>query len=431
MTLRTDLNVVPLPSPLPNWGGLVGANKIQIDPNFGSKIVRLTDATLNKNGTIQTADDAEDGIWNTNDTLIAVKNTGGGRIIFNFNPTTMQGSRTNLPNYGASRFSGVSPNVYYEILKTKITQYTFTLTGTKWSAKGVTLCDFANILPSGYKVTWTGTFGLAHDDSTVVVAFSNKGAQGTGSNICVYRVGAGYRMLDTQSSLISGQWGAVGKAVLNSANYKFPFTLHEANACPNPTYATLGPAATPGVPDIDDTLLWTIDSLNINEVMTDGHAARGMQHIYPGGVGGGGLACFNYTNVTKTGKSLVIPTQNLPAGYTGDRHFGFGKFDPNDQSIIWATSLNTKGITAAWENEVFGYDVVKGVVYRACHTFGSGKSTFFDTLNTMGCASQSGNFVAFSSDIMQSLGTTSGKESSKATSTDIFRGDVFVVQVGD
>jgi len=422
MNLRTDLDIVQLPNPIPNWGGLYGANITQRDPNFGTVIVRLTDANTSNNLSAQTADEAEAGIWNTNDTVIAVRNTMGGSILYSFDPATMQGQKTNLARYGDVRFSGVNPNVFYELSKTQVTQLTLTNNNGVWSTTSVPVCDFANILPVGFKVNWKGTFGMSQDDSTFTVAFS-EGVQETGFHVCVYRVGAGYRMLDTKAGKISGQWGPVGSVVLTSHNYKFPFLLHEANSSPNPAYATIGAAK--GVPD---TMLWVLDSLDIFEVMCTGHAARGMKHIYPGGLGGGNVACFAYTNVNKSGMTTVIDPKKLPPHYTGDRHFGFGKYDPNDASIIWSSSLTTANpFGAAWENEVFGYDTVAGVVYRACHTFNSGKSTEFITLNAMACASQTGRFVAFNSDMMGTLGSTTGNP--QGTLGVDCRGDVFIVQV--
>ena len=420
--MRTDIAVVPLPSKLPNFGGLLGMNITQVDPDFGTTIIRATDSSINT-AALQTADEAQAGIWSVDDSLLITRNNNGGSQILSF--INGKFADTKLPHYAPIRFSGVTPNVFYEIVKSKVTQFTLSQVNGKWTTKTKDICDFANILPSGFKVKWVGTFGMSLDDSTFCVAFS-EGPQQTGFHTCLFRVGSGYRMLDTHSGMISnvGGWGPTGPAVLTSPNFKFPFSLHESNCTPNPKYATLGASA-----GVSDTMVWAVDTLNINEVMCTGHAARGVSHIYPGGVGGGNVACYAYTDVSKTGRTLVLDPKQLPPGYIGDRHYGFGKFDPNDNSIIWSSSLNLKGITAAWENEVFGYDIVKKVVYRACHTFGSGKSPYFITLNTMACPSQTGKDVAFSSDMMQTLGTTTGKESSKAGPKDIFRGDVFIAQV--
>jgi len=60
-------------------------------------------------------------------------------------------------------------------------------------------------------------------------------------------------------------------------------------------------------------------------------------------------------------------------------------------------------------------------VNRACHTFDSNKSPQFIVLNAIGVPSQSGKFIAFTSDIGQSLGTDP---------KGVPRGDVFIVKAG-
>jgi hypothetical protein len=325
----------------------------------------------------------------------------------------------------------VQSNVFYQLQKSKIDKVVLTNTNGVYTVKAMPVYDFLNILPkhadgTPFVVKWAGTFGMSVDDSTLVVAFS-EGVQQTGFNTCVFREGkpGGYRMLDTHTGLITGQWGDVGAAVLTGPSFKFPFDLHESTCSPNPQWGTIGPSS-----GVSDTIVWNLGTLNLTEVECTGHAARGYNHIYPGGMGGGQLACFAYTNTTKAGRTTVIPPANLPPGYVGDRHYGFGQFDPSDSSIIWASSLNTAGISAAWENEVYGYDPVKGVAYRVCHTFNSGKSLQFITLNAIACASPVVNgrqYIAFTSDAMGSLGSISGKQ--VGTPGKDARGDVFVAEV--
>src|ERR1017187_5758994 len=136
MSLRTDLLVTPLPSPLPNWGGLKGANIIQTDPDFGTRIVRITDAATNANGTVQTADTSESGMWNKDATLLFVGTTGGASILYSFNPTTLQGAKVTLPHFGGQVvFSGVQPNVFYQLQKSKIDRVVLTNTNGVYTVK--------------------------------------------------------------------------------------------------------------------------------------------------------------------------------------------------------------------------------------------------------------------------------------------------------
>ena len=425
MLLRTDLEIVQLPSPLPNFGTLLGKNTIQTDPNFNTKIVRLTDTSTKKGRSLTTADSPEAGIWNKDDTMLLV----GQKIIIQFNPTTMQGSVLPvLPSVAAGKacFSRVDPSILYILENhTKINKLTFALINGVWTYKTTELiADMAAILPAGFKPLWTGQFVVSNDDTTFMVGYSEQG-QGTGHNVCVWQsghgVGKGYRMLNTQTGAITGDWGPVGMGI----GQTWGWALHDCSMTPNPAYANLSmwaPAGTPTHPS-----LWNIPTLSVTPFISGGHHCKGMLHLY-NPTSGGQFKELPYSDLTK--HRLVVPLAGLPGNqkppqkYQGDQHSGFGLIDPNDNSIFWCANASVPQIipfTSCWMGEIFGYSVTTGVVQRACHHFNSGKSKVFDVQNAIACPSQTGKFVAFTSDIMGTLGTE--PEGGP-------RGDVFVVQVG-
>lgn len=430
VTLRTDLDVVPLPQPLPNFGNLYGKNIIQKDPDFGTKIVRLSDGRDWNYKSIQTSDSAYAGIWNKDDTLISPVATGEMRLLYQFNPSTMQGSLLPWRTTGHVCFSRTSAETLYTLLGTIVYKNVFKMVSNVWTFVSSTkVCDFANILPSSFKTKWSSTFTISSDDSTFAIAFS-EGIQDTAYLVCVYQKGhgtskgvdKGYRLLDTHTGLITGGWGAVGTCVLDSP-IKLPFYLHEVQTTPNNLYVSLCPIAKTA----DTNLIWTVDTLSITDLQMGAHQALGMEHAYGGGAGGGQLTECPYILPVRPYRNIVT---KLPASYHGDRHFAFGKLDIEDQSIVWASSGGsnvTVPITSTWDSEVFGYDIAKGIVYRACHTFNSDQSLQFIVLNAVACPSQSGKFVAFTSDIQGSLGSTSG--STEGTLGVDARGDVFIVKV--
>ncbi|MFZ0563791.1 MAG: hypothetical protein WAM43_19435, partial [Terriglobales bacterium] len=98
---------------------------------------------------------------------------------------------------------------------------------------------------------------------------------------------------------------------------------------------------------------------------------------------------------------------------------------PGGHTIIWGcnqTKVKPGDLfTFAWQNEIIGYDVTSGEVYRLCHTHNSGFSQP-PNINV----SQNGRFIAFTSDMMGTLGTTDGKEPMLGKNC---RTDVFVVRV--
>lgn len=430
--MRTDLAIVQLPAKLPNFGGALGKNTIQVDPDFGQQIVRLSDASDWKSSTIKTADGASAGLWNHNDTMFLARATGGWPVLYQFNPTTMQGTRVPLlvMNSGNTNFcfSRVNAAVLYAMQGTKINRIQFTKdTSGNWVSPTTTtlVCDFAKVLPTGFVVKSSSAFLISYDDTTFGVALSD-GLQNTAIYCCVYQTGhagAGYRVLNTQTGTLSGGWGTLGPVFLSSPTFSFPFTMHEFWMTPNPEYATIVPYKTKGT-----QLIWHIPSNTVVDPSNSGHQGYGMLHLYAGGPGGGQIAEFAYSNLAKR---LVIPTNLTPANqtpkqtYQGDQHFAIGHVDSLDNTIVWVSSQWTPvtgspmTFTSAWMNEVRGIRITDGVVFRACHTFNSGLSKEFITQNAIAIPSQSGRLVAFSSDIMQTLGTDPNGN---------LRGDVFVVR---
>ena len=234
-------------------------------------------------------------------------------------------------------------------------------------------------------------------------------------------------MLDTTTGTVTGDWGTTGTATITTTEgLAFPFDLHETEMTPNPLYLCFNPISS--VADTD--VVWTIAGLSCVDQDAGSHKAKGYLHTYPGG-GGGQLKEIPYVSPTQPYRS-VVPT--LPAHFTGDRHFGFGEIVTNDAGYVWATTgANTpQPFGAAWEGEVFGYAIATGVVYRACHTFNSFKSPTFIVANAIGIASQTGNFVAFTSD-WGGVGTVGPLGSTSGGATGVIggnaRGDVFIVAI--
>ena len=134
-SLRTDLNIQQLPGTLPNVGGLHGANTIVTDPDFGTSIVRLTDGLTSPANfsSLQTADNASAGIWNSNDTMLLVDNNFGKRFLFQFNPTTLQGTQLPYTTTSSFCFARTAPGILYTLNGTQITQNVFTLVSDVWT----------------------------------------------------------------------------------------------------------------------------------------------------------------------------------------------------------------------------------------------------------------------------------------------------------
>lgn len=433
MSLITNLDIIPLPVPIPNVGGLSGANTIVLDPDFGTKICRLTDAFSGDatGKSMQTANDANHMLWNTDDTMFVAQNTTGYSYIFQFDPVGLQG--TSLPGIytGALEFSSVSNNILYNLAPisspTVVNQLTFALVSGTWTLQSTKqICDFANILPNNFNSQWHGSFYHSLDDTTFCASFSQN-EQETAYLLCVYKVGYGYRMLNTQTGEIIGDWGAVGSWIQNTPYNNF--YIHDAYQTPNSNYAVLSISNNSG----SGYVIWNLSTLNLLYSDGLGNQARGYLGYYCETPGGGEWQYILYANAAS---SLLLSPTNLPANqiprqdYEGDQHGGFGSISQTDASIFWVTSSSkVTSFTSCWMNEVRGYATnatsLGGPVYRACHTFNSGQSTESIVAAAVGVPSQTGNFVAFTSDWFGTLGSNTGTADGVVGKN--ARGDIFIV----
>jgi putative Ig domain-containing protein len=446
MAFRTDLEIVQLPGTLPNVGGLVGANTIVTDPDFGATIVRLTDGNAGAGNylSMQSVDDPSGrSMWNTDDTLLIVRDTGSNGWLYQFNPATLQGTQlgTSAPYKvnGHYCFSRVNPGVLYVVNGSVLSAMTFAKVAGAWTYQSTAeICDFADILPDGFVVNWIGSVTISQDDLIFSVAFS-QGPQDTGFYECLYKPGSGFRMLNTQTLAVTGQWGEIGTVTLENTDLT-NFLLHNSAQSPNPNYTTLSPVGE------SSGFIWPNEGLVLTQTGLSGHHGLGFLGIYCGGPGGGQFAQALYA--TPTVHTPIIPKQAGPPGlpsyqspaqsYTGDQHSAFCPIDIEDGALLWVTNGKPSvfPFTSCWMGELRGIDVTgrisgqQGTVYRACHTFNSELSPQYIVTNALVGVSQTGNFVAFTSDwggsgTVGPLGSTSG--ASTGTIGVDARGDVFIV----
>jgi len=186
---RQDVNIAPLPSPIPTVGGLTGAGTVVTPTDFSLPICRLSDATFdpsipNHTMIADAGGSGDETLFNTNSTLAIIGGSGGQGypISFSFNGTSCTVSRLYASNpswtaHGGWYFTNDDPGWSYvnpfllfivDPTNPAIDSYNmagFSPMGTPPS--NVTLFDFragqtgawgttsSNCLPSNYTMTWS------------------------------------------------------------------------------------------------------------------------------------------------------------------------------------------------------------------------------------------------------------------------------------
>ncbi|MGA9685456.1 MAG: Ig domain-containing protein [Candidatus Sulfotelmatobacter sp.] len=440
---RTDFGVVQVPSP-PSVGNLLGANTIVTDPDFGNRIVRITDAHTNphahfKNRTYfsSSSGSADENLWNLDSTLLVVQDTGANSFPFTFDPSTLQAARMYVSRFPDTnglmlRYSGnwsrVDPNVFYTFEGTNIRKYDFTDRTNPPSAQPV--ADFksgSNCLPAGFSATWSDNGGVGGDDTVFGMVYSNRGPQGTGTYAVVYKVGSGCSMLNTETGHVTGDWGASG-----TINIADRWTIHNAKLSKDGNWLIIARDLCTSFSCTQAPYFWQIGTTNVNSCgdggSCSGHWTEGNSHW----VNNDNSPMSNQViRSLAQANSVSNLTFRFPADITTpfDQHQSWNNVDPDDSLPFFSSTWSTiSPFPAPWYNEIIAV-AADGTdkTWRFGHTFITTKSQRFSTSYAIGSVSQDGKFFMFSSDWMGTLGSESGGKACTIGSD--CRGDVFVIEL--
>lgn len=441
---RTDLDIVQIPRTPPSVGNLSGANTIVTDPDFGSRIVRITDANTNpdsifRNRTYVTAasGSADENLWNIDSTLLILQDTGTYAYPFKFNPSTLQAARMYVSSFPATNglqlpyggvWSRVNPSVLYTHSGTSVSKYDFTDQTHPPSPQPV--YDFTssrNCLPAGFKETWKTTGGVSDDDSVIGMGYSNRGGQGTGVYVVAYKAGSGCSVLNTQTGQVAGDWGARG-----TINIEDRWTIHNVKMSKDGNWMVIMAQICTSFTCMKSPYFWQIGTTNVSSCgdgkKCGGHWTEGYTHW----VNNDNSPLSNQViRSMAESKITSLLTYRFPSRMTGplDQHQSWNNVDPADTLPFFSTTWSTVSpFPAPWYNEIIAVAVDgSGKTWRFAHSFNTARSHRFSTFYAIGTVSQDGRFFVFSSDWMGALGSESGAKTC-SVGTDC-RGDVFVVEL--
>ncbi len=460
---RTDLTAVTFPAVPPqagpntcvagalyNCGNLTGAGTNFVDPNFGTHVARLTDATMGYAGhtylshNTTSSGSGDENLWNCNSTMITFDDDGSRTYPMDFSDPSGSGTAMHAtqmyqsdPNWTANNgFFIITPSFWSHKCPAE-TNILYNLgngqTGTA-GAKGTLLGHFdftnqttapsfaldfdftssANCLGAGFPVTWTANGGNTEDGNDFGFGFSNSGGQGGAGAVyvAVWRKGSGCRVLNLSTLTVTGDWGPTGAIVGSGCaggkihNVKL-FKTGGANGAIIVDYA-----AGCGSPS-QAVYIWFYNGLQYNALCTSecqGHWTEGLTNWVnnPGNVAPNYWELRNYTQPgTPTGITPNLPAGGIELGM--DWHGGWNAL--NDASPVFGTTaVFGYPVTTAWANEVVGFYPNAGsnpMRFASTYTTG-GNYADFSVANSIGSISQDGRYYMWSSDWQYTLGGNTG-----------------------
>lgn len=419
---RTDRRIELYPDKPPALGP---AGSIITDPNFGSRILRVTDDRSDPaqpGRPLYTPSSAEQNSWNKDSTMFYVVTAGGSFMLYDFDPATMKArpakKAPNLPWGGEPQFSFRQSNLLYGINRRSVAfeQYD-TSSGRVSEINSPSKCVKLGSGDVGGAVT------VSADDNRFMAVLGPK--QDQYAMIYVYDRTQGCRWYNTQTGEVGGQWGPKGTISIPD---RFP--VHNARMAKSGkfVYMTRGAAGGPG----RHWVVWEIDGLNGYVCVgrgCSGHHVLGYAHI----IGTSGLTHPIDTWMRPLNhledSTPVIRGLETDKGPWYDSHFSWNNVDPNDStpvcfSTYQSTNPNTPAtpllVAGPWENEIdcAETDGKGSKVWRFAHTYSTARNGFWSS--PRGNISQDGRFFSFTSDWEDQLGKAPNGS---------YRTDVFVVEL--
>jgi hypothetical protein len=408
-------------------------NVVFTDPDFGSSMVRATDATTNFKlpGTyLRTSASGEGNEWSADTSKFWVTGAGGQVFAFGFSPSTM--AITSLPNAGSGQglliplregasFSSVDPDLIYGTTNQApltITSYRFS-TGASTTVIDTRTCGVQPSLGSGPSVVSDDDVSLSADDSRLSIS---EGGPDSGADmfIVAYDTTLGCRWYNTQTGQIGGQWGTTGLASVST-----PYLVRHAYLSKSGNYVVIKV-------NWFGWYVWDLSTLNVtacalgSSMDCGGYGAKGYDSYI------NGPALLDDMQAVKRPMSNLAQTTSLfnplpsPGNWGQVQHFTWANVDATDSTPVCGTTYTYAYEWNAWIDQPFAGEIfcietdgLASTVWRFAHNRATFIEPFFQT-QPSGSVSLDGRFFLFTSDWDAQLGTdTDGQPLS----------DVFIVKL--
>jgi PKD repeat protein len=438
---RTDAAFVPVPNPMPDWGGLYGINRVNVDPDFNNPILRITDASLGVSRKFCTGLDGSGSvpqIWNADSTILLVCDNGGNYFPVGFDPVNF---KSRGPLYGTSPifFSGPGlfhhrdPNLFFAFSKGKIFTLDYTDRATRPIATLVyDFRDCGMALPA--TPFWMTIGGSDSDDVLFSAGFSLTSGQGTGYYVAAYNGSNGVCYnLNTSSGAVTQHPG--GK-VIGTVDIPDRFRVHNVKmkgatalvvapqdkscttTCSSPPYAWI---------------IGTTQMYALGHPQGSGHWAAGCSHWLNAS---GNLGAYEWVRPYTDPASVVgVWAQPTPCGEAPlpacakpfDSHPAWLGDCSDTGPVFEATVAPNDNVVRPLANEILGYTTDgTNKQWRFAHTYATVALQNFNGAWAIGGPSPDGRFYAWTTSAGGQFGCSDG---SFACALNQRRTDVLVVKL--
>jgi hypothetical protein len=407
------------------------AGSILSDPNFNSRILRVTDARTDPrrpSESYATPSSGEENSWNSDSTKFYVRAVSGETLLFEFDPSTMGVHSSGVLDVawtGEPQFSFSQPNILYGVARGRPEFQQYDLSAKRAAEiHDASKCAKLNSSDAGHAIS------VSADDQRMAMVIGPQ--QDSSFLVYVYDRSKGCRWYNTQTGEIGGQWGAKGQVTIPDR-----YLIHDARLNKSGQFIEISRsgASVKGIAPAQDaapSLFWNVNTM---EVMPcgpkgcKGHHALGYAHLLNPSEQEHPLDLW-IRPLNKLDKTLPLITP-LPAveGWY-DLHISWNNVDSEDSNPACLATYRRDNpeapgvaprVVGPWENEIVCVetDGKASKVWRFAHTYSTAQNGFWSS--PRGNVSQDGRLYMFTSDWEDQLGRGAGAS--------LYRTDVFVVEL--
>lgn len=383
------------------------------DPDFGSAMVRATDATTHFKHPgyfLRSEGSGEANAWSVDSTKFYVIGAGGWVFGLAFDPFTMTihslpgaspGRALLLPLRPGPSFSFVDTDLIYGTTNHNpltITSYRFS-TASMLPVIDTRTCGVQP--PLGPSVVSDDDVSLSANDRRISI--SEGGSQfGKHMFVVVYDKALGCRWYNTQTGQIGGHWGKAGTATVGAS-----YLVRHAYLARSGNYVRI-------VTDSPAWYVWDLATLNVTAcpnftvLHCGGYGVTGYNSIInsPSAVDDMQTLKRPFIDLSQV-TSLVYPLPS-PGNWGQEHHFTWSNVNANDTTPVCGSMHSYDGDTEI--NQPFAGEIIcvetdglASTVWRFAHNRAVFESPYFQT-QPLGSVSTDGHFFLFTSDWDAQLG---------------------------
>jgi hypothetical protein len=378
------------------------------DPDFGSSMVRATDAITHFKRPgyfLRSEGGGEANAWSPDSKKFYVIGAGGWTFALGFDPSTLSinslpgaspGRALLLPLRPGPSFSFVDPDLIYGTTSKDpltITSYRFS-TAAMSPVIDTRTCGVQPPLGTGSSAGSDDDVSLSANDARISIS---EGGPQFGKNmfVVVYDKALGCRWYNTQTGQIGGEWGTAGLATIGTS-----FLVRHSYLTRSGNYVRI-------LTDTPAWYVWDLATLNVTVcqdftgLLCGGYGVTGFNSYVnsPAALDDMQVVKRPFSDISQI-TSLVYPLPS-PANWGQEHHFTWSNVDANDNAPVCLSTYSYDGDTTI--DEPFSGEILcvetdglASTVWRFAHNRATLVRPYFQT-QPLGSVSMDGRFFLFTS----------------------------------